>query len=217
MNPFLPEIPFFCIHLERAKEREGFMTHFQNTLQRPITVWPASEGSEVAKLGWPRKHPIEQQTSDGALGCLDSHLRLLQHMIDMKYQIMGIFEDDAEMNSSCLDLQEFYKEVSLREPKWDIMILGANEWVDFTKINNNVVKPSRFWGTHAFLITLEAAKKVIQTHKELQAQGKAFPADWLYSYSISKYNLVAYGPIHCKKFIRQKPGLVSAINGKVRT
>ena len=216
MSSFLPDIPFFCIHLERAKEREAFMIHFQNTMGRPIQTWAASEGSTIAKLGWSRKHPIEQITSDGALGCLDSHLRLLQDMLDKNYEVIGIFEDDAEITSSISDLQTFYTEATLLEPKWDILVLGANEWVDFTKINKTIVKPTRFWGTHAFLITKEAASKYIETHQKLQAKGYAYPADWLYFKTIQDNNLTVYGPTN-PKLIRQKPGLVSAINGKVRT
>lgn len=215
MNSFLPHIPFFCIHLERAKEREAFMIHFQNTMRRPIQTWAASEGSEIAKLGWPRKHPIEQITNDGNLGCLDSHLRLLQHMIDKGYDVIGIFEDDAEITVPITDLQQFYNEASSLE-KWDMLVLGATEWVDFTKITQTIVKPTRFWGTHAFLITKEAAQKCIETHRNLQAKGYAYPADWFYSKSIQENNLITYGPMN-PKFIRQKPGLVSAISGKVRT
>jgi GR25 family glycosyltransferase involved in LPS biosynthesis len=215
MNPFLPEIPFFCIHLERAKEREAFMTHFQNSLGRPITIWPASEGSEIAKLGWPRKHPIEQQTNDGNLGCLDSHLRLLQHMLEKGYEVIGVFEDDAEMTESVSKLHEFYQDAAKLEPKWDILVLGATEWVDSTLASPTIRKPTRFWGTHAMLLTRKAAQAALDTHKRLQEKGYAYPADWFYSATITQNNLVAYGPRN-SKLIQQKPGLVSAISGKVR-
>jgi GR25 family glycosyltransferase involved in LPS biosynthesis len=215
MNPFLPEIPFFCIHLERAKEREAYMTHFQNSLGRQVKIWAASEGSEVAKLGWPRRHPIEAQTNDGNLGCLDSHLRLLQHMLDKGYETIGIFEDDAELTEPVGKLQELYEEASALEPKWDILVLGATEWVDSTLASANIRKPTRFWGTHAFLIRREAAQAALETHKKLQEKGYAYPADWFYSAVITQNNLVAYGPRN-SKLIQQKPGLVSAISGKVR-
>lgn len=210
---FLKNIPFFCIHLTRIRDREPFITQFQNAVRRDIQIWEASEGMDVLHRGWPRKHPFEPQTSIGALGCLDSHIRLLQLMVDKQIPVIGIFEDDAEAIASVETLTEFVE----KAPEWDILVLGANEWVDFTRTNDNYVRPTRYWGTHAFLIRLDAAKKVIQTHNELLKQGYAYPADWLYSHCISKYNLVAYGPFNCKGLIRQKPGLVSAINGKIRT
>jgi GR25 family glycosyltransferase involved in LPS biosynthesis len=210
---FLKNIPFYCIHLTRIREREPFLTQFQNALGRPVQIWEASEGMDVLHRGWPRKHPFEAQTSIGALGCLDSHIRLLEEMVRNEIPILGVFEDDAEVVASLETLTQFYEQ----SPPWDILVLGANEWVDLTRVDDTYVKPTRYWGTHAFLITLDAAKKVILAHKELLKQGYAFPADWLYSHCISKYSLQAYGPFNCKGLIRQKPGLVSAINGKVRT
>ena len=217
MNPFLSEIPFFCIHLLRETDREAYMTHFQNSLGRPVVVWAASEGAEVAARGWPRGHPHERETSIGALGCLDSHIRLLRHMLEKGWEMIGIFEDDAELIVSRQTLQDFYDHVSSQKPEWDILVLGANEWVDIRTSGKEYVFPTRFWGTHAMLIRREAAEKVVATFEELQSRGYSYPADWLYSYVISHKNLIAYGPGVCRRLIQQKPGLISAINGKVRT
>lgn len=217
MNSFLPEIPFFCIHLVRAVEREPFMTHFQNGLGRQVLLWPASEGTEVAARGWPRGHPHERETSIGALGCLDSHIRLLRKMLQDDLQVIGIFEDDAELVVTCEKLEEFYEQVCSEVPEWDILVLGANEWVDIQKKQNGLIWPRRYWGTHAFLIRRRAAEAVIMMFEDLQRKGLSYPADWLYSYVIQQQKLVAVGPEVCRSLIRQKPGLVSAINGKVRT
>lgn len=217
MDSFVSNIPFFCIHLLRATEREPFLTHFQNQLRRPVEVWPASEGTEVAARGWPRGHPHERETSIGALGCLDSHIRLLRRMLERQWNVIGIFEDDAELVVPLSKLQEFYQEASNLSPSWDILVLGANEWVEILGGQGSLVQPKRFWGTHAFLIRREAAERVIQIFEDLQRKGYSYPADWLYSYAISHGGLVCYGPAVCRSLIRQKPGLVSAINGKVRT
>lgn len=217
MKSFIPDIPFFSIHLERESNRQAYMTHLQNTLGRQITTWKASEGTEVASRGWPRGHPHERETSIGALGCLDSHIRLLQHMITEKYIYMGIFEDDAECVVDISTLDSFFESANAQQKPWDILFLGANEWVDFFPSQRNLIQIFRFWGTHAFLIKADAARKIIQDHRDLLSKGYAYPADWLYAYSIQKHGLVAYGPTFCKGMIRQKPGLVSAINGKIRS
>ena len=216
MNKFLPDVPFFCIHLLRAVEREPYMTHFQNGLGRQVIVWPASEGKDVAARGWPRGHPHERETSIGALGCLGSHIRLLQKMLEEGLEVMGIFEDDAELIVKSEQLQEFYTRVQIEVPEWDIVVLGANEWVDILKKQNGIAWPQRYWGTHAFLIRRRAAEAVVSLFEELQQRGYSYPADWLYSYAIQQKKLVVVGPEVCRSLIRQKPGLVSAINGKVR-
>ena len=217
MRSFLPDIPFYSVHLERETLREPFMTHLQNCLGHQITVWAASEGKEVAARGWPRGHPHESQTSIGALGCLDSHIRLLENMITQRQPVIGIFEDDAECICQIPSLDGFFDSVNAVNPKWDILFLGANEWVDYEAVAKGIVRVSRFWGTHAFLIRESAVRCVLQDFRDLLAKGYAYPADWLYAYSIQKHGLKAYGPTLCKSMIRQKPGLVSAINGKIRT
>jgi GR25 family glycosyltransferase involved in LPS biosynthesis len=215
MNRFLPDVPFFCIHLLRATERDAFMTHFQNGLGRHIDVWAASEGSTL--IGWPRGHPHERETSIGALGCLDSHIRLLRKMLEDDCEMIGIFEDDAELVTNTSILQEFYEKTSFLDPNWDLLVLGANEWVDSTKVQAGIVRPERYWGTHAFLIRRRAAIAVLESFEELQRKGYSYPADWLYSFAITQKSLVAYGPEVCRSMIRQKPGLISAVNGKVRS
>jgi hypothetical protein len=72
-------------------------------------------------------------------------------------------------------------------------------------------------GEHA-LIRQDVARKVIQDHRDLLSKGYAYPADWLYAYQHYK-NIVSQGLWShlCRSMIRQKPGLVSAINGKMRT
>ena len=138
-------------------------------------------------------------------------------MTSQNFPVMGIFEDDAEFVGTIPNLDSFYNTVNAFEPEWDILFLGANEWVEYEQVESSLVKVSRFWGTHAFLIRESAARKVIQDHEDLLAKGYAYPADWLYAYSIQRHKLKAFGPIYSKRFIRQKPGLVSAINGKMRT
>ena len=211
------DIPFFCIHLMSEKVRETFMIHFQNSLGRQVEVFPAIVGSEVAGPDYPRRHPHEAQTSLGNIGCTESHLRLLQKMLDEGYECIGIFEDDAEAMKSAEEIQAFVNAANATEPSWDILFLGATEWVDFKKVNTDIVRVNRFWGTHAMLLKKHVAQKVIETYKRLLAEGFAYPADWLYAQTIREQKWVAYGPIGCKSLIRQKPGLVSAINGKIRT
>ncbi len=217
MDSFLPEIPFFCIHLPRETSREAYMTHFQNGIGRPVFVWKASDGNDVLAYNWPRGHPHEPQTSIGALGCVDSHLRLLQKMIKEDWEMIGIFEDDAELLVDQSELREFYDKACNERPEWDLLILGANEWVDWRTVPSGLARPSRYWGTHSFLIRKKAAKIVLELFAELQKKGYTYPADWLYSAAINQKGLVAYGPGVCRSLIRQKPGLISAINGKVRT
>lgn len=213
MDGFLPTVPFYSIHLMRVKERLPLIQSLEQKIKRPITIFEASDGKDVATYGWPKRHPFSSsEITNGILGCLDSHIRLLVNMIQSNYDMIGIFEDDAEMLVTSNALVDFYKNVPT---DWDILILGANEWVEYKK-EELYVKPVRYWGTHAFLIKKDAAKKVVETHIKVLNEGITYPADWLYSEAIKRHNLIVYGPEKCSSFIQQKPGLMSEINGKVR-
>lgn len=214
MVGFLPTVPFYCIHLQRIHERLPLIQTLEQKIKRPITIFEASDGKDVATYGWPKRHPFSSsEITNGILGCLDSHIRLLVNMIQSNYDMIGIFEDDAEVLVTSNELVEFYKKVPA---DWDILILGANEWVEYKK-EELYVKPVRYWGTHAFLIKKEAAKKVIETHIKVLKDGITYPADWLYSEAIKRHTLNVYGPERCASLIQQKPGLMSEINGKIRS
>jgi len=221
MVGLLPKIPFYCIHLEREEGRLELINALEEGLGRPLVMWPASEGSEIAKLGWPRRHPHQGQTKDGELGCLSSHVRLLSLM---RGDVIGIFEDDAEMVCGVDTLVNYINAVEEINPDWDILFLGANEWVDSLPFAETKGKPQfdlvrridRFWGTHAFLIRRRAADLVVATHEKLLKEGFAYPADWLYAKTIKDHMLKVYGPADPKSMIRQKPGLVSSITGNIR-
>ena len=47
MVGLLPNIPFYCIHLEREEGRLELIRSLEDGLGRPLVMWPASEGSEV--------------------------------------------------------------------------------------------------------------------------------------------------------------------------
>ncbi len=209
MSGFLPSVPFYCIHLERAKERLPLIQTLEERMKRPIIIFEASDGKDV--VGLPKRHPLSrEQITNGILGCLDSHIRLLVNMIQSNYDMIGVFEDDAEMLVTDDTLTDFHKKVS---GDWDILVLGANEWVEYKK-KESYIQPFKYWGTHAFLIKKEAAKKIIETHEQVLREGVTYPADWLYAEAIKRHRLIAYGP--CCNLIQQKPGLISQINGKIR-
>jgi GR25 family glycosyltransferase involved in LPS biosynthesis len=222
MAGFLPHIPFYCIHLEREEGRLDLMKSLEEGLGHPLVLWNASEGADVAKFSWPRRHPWEGEIKEGELGCLASHVRLLGLMHS---NIIGVFEDDAELVCSLETLQKYVATVEEIMPDWDIILLGGNEWVESLPFARIATKPhyddvrriQRFWGTHAFLIKRRAAELVVTTHHAVMSQGFTYPADWLYAKTIKDYNLRVYGPSDPKSMIRQKPGLVSSITGNIRT
>ena len=211
----LPAVPFYCIHLESSSDREAGIARLEEALGRPIIRWKATLAADAvvaaAAAGQGRRHPLGGVTQGGHLGNVDSVIRLLKKMIAERTPVIGIFEDDAEV----VDAAELENFVAARAPGWDILLLGANEWVDVTEAAAGARRVRRFWGNHALILNLRAARAVIAMHARLTARGFAYPTDWLYAEAV-KEGLKMYGPTDAKAYCIQTGGLVSLITGNVR-
>ena len=232
MNDKYKQIPFFCIHLMNETLREESILNLQETLQHPIQSIEAVHGLSflLTYPNFPRRHPFELIAKErgisaepgkfvsnaGEIGCLLSHVSILYHANQQNIPYILIFEDDAEVSSNLATVNAFLEKIDADFKQWDFLILGANEWVQSYPIDSAVQQIQRFWGTHALLLSQRAIQAVLATHKQLQSEGFAYPADWLYAKSIQEFSLKVYGPTDPKSLFRQIPGFVSAINGKVR-
>lgn len=210
------------IHLPTATEREPLITALRDTLGWDLAIHPASDGSawfhdpSVAKAHpWTRK-PISQ----GNIGCTQSHLQILEHA-SPDSGIAAIFEDDCVLQASREEIAAF---VECAPANWDILLLGATEYVESrpaTAGTRRCAPPTyrhvnRFWGTHALLVKPTAAAAALRAFAETQREGVFVPADWLYNEAIKRGKLVCYGPLTPTQFCCQAPGFISAITGKAR-
>lgn len=207
------------IHLESATEREPFLQHIRaNTRGWTLDTLSASDGKEwAASPQIAKQHPLSgEKVSAGILGCLHSHMKILWEAAATGGPV-AIFEDDCEFLVPQEEVEAFLKRVeTVTQGNWDIILLGANEYVDFLGVTRDVTRVKRFWGTHAMILSPAAVKAAIATFEESQAEGLCLPADWLYNETIYRRRLSCYGPLLAKRLCRQRPGLVSAVNGKVR-
>lgn len=233
MNSLAPlaDIPFFVIHLPRTQERESLIQALRETLQHPLLLADAIDGSTDPRIAshpnryphlYPRIYPHTQtafntQTRLSEIGCLLSHLQLFHWMIERNVPYIGVFEDDAECLVPAATVDEFVTTANQTVPNWDILFLGGNEWVAAIPVANGLVRVDCFWGAHAYLITLAAAKASLADYEFLAAAGCAYPFDWHLAYTIQKHRLRAFGPMNPKQLFRQRPGFVSQITGKVRS
>lgn len=224
------KIPFFCIHLLQETSREESILKLQTDLDVTVQIIEAIHGNTFLQTypNFPRRHPFEIIAKErgipdkgqfisnpGEVGCLLSHISILYHANQQGFPYICIFEDDTELLSKLETLNEFLENAE-KLPQWDFLVLGANEWVQSYPVDTMTEQIQRFWGTHALLLSQKGIQAVLATHKLLQMEGFAYPADWLYAKSIQEHKLVVYGPTQPKSIFRQIPGFVSAINGKVR-
>jgi GR25 family glycosyltransferase involved in LPS biosynthesis len=209
---FLHTIPCLLIHRAKDTVRDECIRELETSLDLVLERFEGISGDFLIADGYPTKHPYEKTpTSPGNIGCTASHVEILESAIKSKHPYVCIFEDDAEVVG---DVDAYLNDINMLPPG-DIILLGTNEIVDGVSTENpSIKKVTRFWGTHAVIVNRRGVLGILTTYKRYVDMGVALPADWLYSYAIKEEGLTAYAPV--KSVIRQKPGFISFISGKVR-
>ena len=208
----------YVIHLPSQKEREPLLQRLEQTLSpMQLHVVSASDGSQWFEEDMIQKrHPhTKQKVERGNIGHVHTLFSLFETLEQENASILWIFEDDCEVLEPFSKIEAFLEEAST-SVSWDILLLGATEYVESSTISSTIKQVHRFWGTHAMLIRTSCIAVLRECFKEAQAKGEFLPADWLYNSAIRTKGLKCFGPANPKQFCRQKPGLVSAITGSVR-
>jgi len=204
---------FYCIWLPKLKDRKIHIDNLNLTLEIKINIFNAIDGANHVKTYENHKHILAGQSiTPGMIGCLMSHLEILKNNT---YDKFIIFEDDCEF----VNVKENLNKYLLSIPNnYDIICLGTNENVDFVPTKDfSKVHIQRFWGTHALLLTKKACVAILETYESYNNDKLFLPADWLYSRAITEHNLIAYAPGRPQIYFKQVSGLVSSINGKIRS
>lgn len=207
----MEQLQCYCIWLNSLRERGTIIENLEKSLQKVIFRFDAFDGEYYKASFLNYKHIVlNEKINSGMIGCLLSHIGLLEIVQHDKYII---FEDDCECVSTLDNINTFIKSL----PDYDIVCLSANEYVTYNSTEDtNVVSVKQFYGSHALILTKKAIVCILQTYNKHNDAKVFLPADWLYSIAIQEYNLKCYGPKNPKQFFKQKSGLVSYINGKVR-
>jgi GR25 family glycosyltransferase involved in LPS biosynthesis len=203
------------IHLNSATERQPIIDKLRETMIHYLEVFSAKDGTEWEKSSKiVKQHPLEKRPVErGNIGCTHSHIDIIHASLKSKEKHTLLFEDDCEMIASRDDIYGFIHQAG---KDWDILLLGANEYVESEAAHGTYVRVKRFWGTHAVILTEKAMRAALQAFADAQKRGVFLPADWMYNEAIKQAGLVCYGPAKLDMLCRQKPGLVSAITGKER-
>jgi GR25 family glycosyltransferase involved in LPS biosynthesis len=209
----LGKLPIYSINHDKSRREHIYKLSADSDLN--IMTSKASDGSEWWDSGVSLRHPWgNEKLTPGMMGCAKSHLNLFA---DGSKGGVVIFEDDAELVLSIDCVHRFVDDVVKHtDNKWDIILLGANEYVNSMPITQQITRVYRFWGTHAMIVHRDAFQFIKKTFNEAIEEGIFLPADWMYNEAIRQNRMRVFAPSSPKLFFRQIPGLVSAITGKIR-
>lgn len=211
----LRDIPCILIHRQKDTIREPSILELERKLNISLERFEAFselDGMKMFQLddlpdidGFPMKHPNGGQSSPGVIGCVASHIKIIRDAISANRSQCCIFEDDAELVGN---LDEYFIAVSTLPPA-DIVILGCAAVEKSSTSHSSVEKVDHFWLTHAIILNRNAMIAIVDTFILYLERGYALPSDWLYSYAIKEYELIAYAPVD--QIVRQRPGFISLI------
>lgn len=185
MSINLKDIPIFCINLDRRKDRwKKFSTQPSLTQFREITRTSAIDGNKIPLLqneniSLATKHNIlnKQRRSHGeimsmgAIGCTMSHAKVWKEFLE-KYpdqQYCLVLEDDVKIPSN---LTEILQNISLEEiGSFDVWLLFYT-LIDkkIKNLSDHWISPGYFWGTVAYIISRDGAKKLLDTLYPIEVQ-----------------------------------------------
>lgn len=179
------DIPIFCINLDRRKDRwKNFTEQSSLTQFDSIIRVSAVDGNKIPLLqneniSLETKNNILKKSrrshgeikSMGAIGCTLSHAKVWKEFLekypDQPYCI--VLEDDAKIPPNLL---EILNNIPLTEiGSFDVWLLY------YTLIEKNIkelsdhwISPGYFWGTVAYIISREGAKKLLDTLYPIEVQ-----------------------------------------------
>jgi GR25 family glycosyltransferase involved in LPS biosynthesis len=213
-HPIIP--PTYILHLDSAKEREPLIEAQAAALGvSPVIIQAVTGGDWWKDPLAPKEHPHSgSKLTPGMVGCTFSHLRVIREAIHSQKDVVLVLEDDAVFQCTQRDVVELIQHATkVTDNTWDILLLGANEYVSSMRVDRRLSRVHRFWGTHAMIVRRSAMRAVVETFEDGLQRGIFYPADWLYNEAIRRRGLVVLGPEAPRDLCRQAPGLVSAITG----
>lgn len=131
-----------------------------NLKSRPDRLQHISQ--EVLKIGNHELQIVEAiPNSNPELGCFQSHQKAIRLAQTNNLDKVLIVEDDAVFTSNtALLLQQSLEQLTLIQ--WDMFFLGANLQAPVHRVSDSLVKLTRSWCAHAYIVNSEFYSTILQ-------------------------------------------------------
>ena len=200
------DIDIYLINMVKNKDR---LDHFDKIYNEsdlkniPYIVFPAIVGKDLdlkkyvtlktykqikdSELSWRRNTHYE--LSSGAVGCYLSHLNIYKKIMESDKNYGLIFEDDVAFEPDFLS--KLTHGLTLIPDDWDLLMCGifcldCETLVGYSKVH-------KLWGTHAYLIKKESARKMYNELNKLIS--RQIDGDMEYLIKTNKIVVYALDPV----------------------
>jgi glycosyl transferase family 25 len=173
------QIPVYIINLKRSVERRNCIVDHLTGLGVDFQIIEAVDGSAISdaemldrnKTGIWKDGSRTRYMFKGDIGCVLSHLKIYQKMIDEGIGTVCILEDDIECRK---ELRDFLNTENLMTSEWDLLYLGHHTQYsekEAWSIKKEKLRIGGFSlgepvelprGSYGYLIKKEAAEKIMR-------------------------------------------------------
>lgn len=103
----------------------------------------------------------------GEIGCSLSHLNCWRHIVKTNTDTSLILEDDVIFSDGfAIKLESALNKLNNYDPNWDLLYIGREPLQRDEYVLDEIVKPGYSFGTFAYMITYNGAKKLMNTDFE---------------------------------------------------
>lgn len=191
----------FVVNLKRSLDRRKYMQTLLKDFPYPWEFFEAVDGREIKNLNevYNEKKAIHfygKALTRGEVGCALSHLGIYKKMIDENIDKALILEDDIILEKNFLELITMLNKKKLHN---DVILLGQSDDKAIIKFFGEKITDKykllqvvhSGYGTYAYMIDIEAAKKIIKFNTPIKrtADAWAFFSKFINIYAVEP-NLV---------------------------
>lgn len=191
----------FVVNLKRSLDRRRYMQALLKDFPYPWEFFEAVDGREIKNLNevYNEKKAIHfygKALTRGEVGCALSHLGIYKKMIDENIDKALILEDDIILEKNFLELITMLNKKKLHN---DVILLGQSDDKAIIKFFGEKITDKykllqvvhSGYGTYAYMIDIEAAKKIIRFNTPIKrtADAWAFFSKFINIYAVEP-NLV---------------------------
>jgi glycosyl transferase, family 25 len=137
----------FYINLEHRKDRKE---HVEN---------------ELKKIGLVGQRFNAIKTTNGAIGCSMSHLKLLQDALKKQLSHIVILEDDITFLDPQLFTQNLDTFLKNRKNEWDVVLFAGNNIPPYSKIDETCIRVSSCQTTTGYMVNGHYIKTLMENIK----------------------------------------------------
>lgn len=169
LNSFFDKI--YVINLERRKDRYLQVCAELNKYQIDFEIFKAIDGNPGIILS--DDHPLKNKP--GAVGCVLSHVKILEEAKKLNLKNVLILEDDVEFYPDYIE--KFKKAASDLPSDWDLFYLSGNTDSDkLQHFSGNIFRCFGTFTTHAYAVNNNMFDEIIEGQLKLE-----HPADVFYN------------------------------------